>query len=135
VDDEACQPEFNPRRGQLAACTRQGSFRAGILAQELRGSLVNIDQINKEQQEGALSSLRVITSEAFGVALSKTYRFKLMVTDFLENDSEEVTKQLDGQAGLTPAVTLAPHSEKIYYNTTEILSADAALPVCMMEEV
>ena len=94
MDDEACQPEFNPRRGQLAACTRQGSFRAGILAQELRGSLVNIDQINKEQQEGALSSLRVITSEAFGVALSKTYRFKLMVTDFLENDSEEVTKQL-----------------------------------------
>ena len=102
---------------------------------ELATYQVNIDELSKELRGEALSSLRVIRSERFGVAVSKTYRFKLMVTDFLENDSEEVTKQLDGQAGLTPAVTLAPHSEKIYYNTTEILSADAALPVCMMEEV
>ena len=89
-------------------------------------------ELNKEP---ALSSLRVIRSGAFGVAVSKTYRFKLKVTDFLGSESAEVEKRLDGQAGLTPAVTLAPHSSDIFYNTTEILSADASLPVCMMEEV
>ena len=130
MDEEACQPQPTPRRP--AACTRQGSFRAGKLKEELESEF-NLDQ--QLNLEPALSSLRVIKKEAFGVAVSKTYRFKLKVTDFLGSESAEVEKRLDGQAGLTPAVTLAPHSEKIYYNTTEILSADAALPVCMMEEV
>ena len=85
--------------------------------------------------KGSSSSI-FIPKAAFGSnSVAKTYRFKLKVTDFLGSVSLEITHQIDGLAGLKPAVSLLPYTPTIYSNTKEVLSAEASLPVCMMEEV